>query len=221
MIADRLLVATRNRGKLRELQEIFGERAGIELVDLTAIGLAEEPHEDTIEAFDTFAENALAKARYFAARSGLPTLADDSGLCVDALGGAPGVHSKRFAGRNEGGGAALDRANNALLLERLAAVPTDRRGARFVCALALVEPLGAERVFVGRCTGTILSEGRGTSGFGYDPLFLVPSLGATFAELSREMKNAISHRAVAARAAAAAISGQPHTGRLDGVATPQ
>lgn len=197
----RLLVATRSAHKLREIREILPPLPGIELVDLTAAGLAPSPEEDAVEAFDSFAENALAKAGYFAARSGLPVLADDSGLCVDALGGAPGVRSKRFAGRADLSGAALDQANNQLLLDRLRGVPPEQRSAHYQCAVALVDAGGREVVREGWCHGRILEAPRGSGGFGYDPLFYVPELAATFAEVDATEKNRVSHRAAAVRAA--------------------
>jgi XTP/dITP diphosphohydrolase len=168
-----------------------------------------EPHEDQL----TFEGNALLKARYYALATGLCCLADDSGLEVDALGGAPGVLSARFAGVH-GERKVVDPANNKLLLERLRDVPPERRGARFVCAMALIDPAAGSR---GGESGRVLAEvrgvvegrilgpdgvdhrGRGTGGFGYDPLFLIPELGLTTAELSAEQKNAISHRGRAAR----------------------
>lgn len=201
-----ILVATRSEPKLREIREIMGAAPGVQLISLRDAGIEESPEEEGLEVFESFAENALAKARYFAERSGLPTLADDSGISVDALGGAPGVRSKRFTDRPDLSGAELDAANNALLLERLAAVPDAERTARFVCAAALVARDGREHVFVGECEGTILREARGRDGFGYDPLF--QSLGETrsFAEMSADEKNAISHRAAAFRAVAAALA---------------
>ncbi len=197
----RVLVATRNADKLREIRQVLAGHAGIELIDLREAAIPESPAEDEVEAFESFEENALAKARYFATRSGMPTLADDSGLCVDALGGAPGVRSRRFSGRADLRGAELDRANNALLLERLAEVPEAERTARYVCAAAVVFPLAVERVFRGTCEGVILPEPRGSGGFGYDPLFLVPEEGATFGELPPERKDRLSHRGRAIREA--------------------
>jgi XTP/dITP diphosphohydrolase len=200
----RILVATRSAHKLREIREIFSTGPGVDLLDLQDAGIAYAPEEEEIEAFDTFEENALAKARYFAALSGLPVLADDSGLCVDALGGEPGVRSKRFAGLAAEGDS--DRANNLHLLQRLEGVSSERRGAHYRCVLALVQPDGTERLFDGRCEGLILSRPRGDGGFGYDPLFLVPEDGRTFAEMSADEKNAISHRSRALRAAARALA---------------
>jgi XTP/dITP diphosphohydrolase len=189
----RLLVATRSAHKLHEIEQILGPGSGVELVDLDAAGIRERPEEAEVEAFDTFEENALAKARYFAALADLPVLADDSGLCVDALGGAPGVRSKRFAGV---AGPNADASNNRRLLELLSGVADERRSAHYVCVMALVEPAG-ERLFRGECHGRILREPRGEGGFGYDPLFFHPGLDASFAEVPTSEKNRISHRAVA------------------------
>jgi XTP/dITP diphosphohydrolase len=197
----RVLAATRSADKLREIRQILASYTGLEVIDLHEAGIPESPDEDALEAFDSFEENALAKARYFAARSALPVLADDSGLCVDALGGAPGVRSKRFSGRSDLRGAELDRANNALLLERLAGIPAAERTGRYVCAAALVLPGGRERVSIGTCEGVVLAAPRGSGGFGYDPLFLVPEAGATFGELSPGDKDRLSHRGRAVRAA--------------------
>jgi len=201
--ASRLLVATRSAQKLRELAALF-DAAGLdrEVIDLTAAGVPPAPEEDELECFATFEDNALAKARYFAARSGLLALADDSGLCVDALGGAPGVYSKRFSGRADLSGAALDAENNRVLLERLRGVPEPERTAQYYCAVALAWQHGETRTFAGECAGVILDAPRGTGGFGYDPLFYLPTEGATFGEILAAEKNRISHRARAMRAAA-------------------
>jgi XTP/dITP diphosphohydrolase len=187
------VLATRNAGKLRELRPLFAE-AGIAVIDLVEAGVEESPEEDTLECHTTFEENALAKARWFAARShGLPVVADDSGLEVIALDGAPGVRSKRWSGRTELSGGALDAANNALLLERLHGV-VDRR-AKFVCAAAWCDG-HRELVVRGETPGTIVGEGegRGEHGFGYDPLFRSDEMGRTLAEATVLEKQAISHR---------------------------
>lgn len=196
-----VVVATRSADKLREIRQVLSAYPGVRVVGLEEAGVPESPEEEGIEAFSTFEENALAKARWFAARTGLPTLADDSGLSVDALEGAPGVWSKRFSGRSELRGAELDRANNRALLERLEGVPEERRTARYVCVAAVVLPDGTERLFRGECEGVILPAARGEGGFGYDPLFLVPEAGRTFGELDAEEKNRRSHRGKAFRAA--------------------
>lgn len=187
------ILATRNAGKLRELKPLFAE-AGIAVVDLVEAGMRESPEEEELECHSTFEDNALAKARWFAARSGgLPVVADDSGLEVRALHGAPGVRSKRWSGRAELSGAALDAANNGLLLERLRG-ERDRR-ARFVCAAAWCDGV-RELVVRGESPGTIVeeAEARGEQGFGYDPLFLSDELGMTLAEATVGEKQAVSHR---------------------------
>lgn len=202
----RLVVATRNPGKVREIREILAAYPELDVVGLADVGLGEElPEEEAIEAFDTFEENALAKARYFAARSGEVTLADDSGISVDALGGAPGVRSRRFAAGDELRGLGQDQANNAYLLRRIADVADELRTAHYVCSAAVAFPDGRERVFTGRCDGVILREPRGSGGFGYDPLFYMPAEGCTFGELAAERKNEVSHRGKAVRAAAESL----------------
>jgi XTP/dITP diphosphohydrolase len=196
----RLLVATRSRHKLRELHDLLGVPDEVELVSPDDLGIDGEP-EETGETFET---NARIKARYYAARSGLPTLADDSGLEVDALDGGPGVRTRRYAGPD-----ATDEANNAKLLRELAGVAPVRRGARYVCVLALalpdeVGPRGGLGTVIrrGTCRGRIAASPRGDGGFGYDPIFepwSEPPGGATLGQWSAEAKNAISHRARAAR----------------------
>ena len=191
-----MLVATRSEGKLRELAPLLADH-GWDAVDLVAAGLDERPgEEDALEVAETFEDNALAKARYFFARSGLPTLSDDSGLVVDALGGAPGVWSKRWSGRPELSGAALDAANNAHLLSALAGASS--RAARYVCAAAWVDGSG-ERVARGETSGRILEVADGAGGFGYDPLFHSDDLATSFGRVSREEKARVSHRARAVR----------------------
>ncbi|MGD8394882.1 MAG: XTP/dITP diphosphatase [Candidatus Eiseniibacteriota bacterium] len=181
----RLLLATRNAGKVRELRALL-QGLTIELVGLDAV----EPFPEVEETGETFADNALLKARAAVRASGLPAVADDSGLCVDALDGAPGVRSARFAG-----GDATDADNNHLLLERLADFDGARRTARFVCVAALVLPDGRETLFEGEVEGRILRAPRGQSGFGYDPLFYYEPFGSTFAEATAAAKNRVSHRA--------------------------
>jgi XTP/dITP diphosphohydrolase len=185
----RLLVASSNRGKAAEVAAILGEGAGARLEVLTLSdfpGLALPEETGT-----TFLENARIKARAGAAGSGLPTIGEDSGLAVDALGGAPGVLSARYA---VGG----DRARYERLLHELAGVPAGGRTARFVCAAVLALPGGGEESAEGTCEGAIALTARGAGGFGYDPVFLLPD-GRTMAELSPEEKNAISHRGRALR----------------------
>jgi XTP/dITP diphosphohydrolase len=189
----RLLVATRSQHKLRELRELLA-LPHAELVTLDDVGVDGEPVEDG----ETFEENAAIKARAALAASGLPTLADDSGIEVEALGGAPGVRTRRYAGDD-----ATDEQNNAKLLRALDAVPPERRGARYVCSLALAMP-GEPLVTVrGECSGRIATGARGSAGFGYDPIFEPdgePPGGRTFGQWTAEDKNRVSHRARAARA---------------------
>ncbi|MHB8763997.1 MAG: XTP/dITP diphosphatase [Deferrisomatales bacterium] len=181
----KLLVATRNRGKLRELEALLGPH-GVQVLGLADLDGVPEVEEDG----DTFLANARKKARTLADATGLPALADDSGLAVEALGGRPGVWSARYAGP-----AATDADNNRKLLAELAGVPPGERGAAFECALVLALPGGGERTAAGRLSGRILAEPRGTGGFGYDPLFAVDGPDLTLAELSLEAKNRLSHRA--------------------------
>ena len=193
----RVLLATRNAGKIEELRRILAEAApSVELVGLDAV----EAYPETPETELTFATNALLKAHDGAARTGLPTIADDSGLAVDALNGMPGVLSARWAGR-----AKDDEANNALLLDQLADLDDAGRGAKFVCAAALAWPDGRETVVHGEMPGRIGREPRGANGFGYDPLFIPEGYEVTSAELSPEEKNAISHRGKAFRELAARL----------------
>lgn len=187
--AHTIVLASGNRGKQAELHPLFAEH-GFSLVTQTELGI-EGAAEDGL----TFVENALAKARHVAERSGLPALADDSGLIVDALGGAPGVHSARYAGPE-----ADDAANNARLLEALAG--ESRRSARFHCVLVLLRSASdpAPLIASGSWEGEILEVPRGSHGFGYDPLFFDPSLGSSAAQLDREAKAQVSHRGQAVRA---------------------
>jgi XTP/dITP diphosphohydrolase len=187
----RVLLATRSADKVRELRALFAEHA-IDVVDLAEANLAETEAESDLENATTFEENALAKALYFRRISGLPTVADDSGIEVMALGGAPGVHSKRWSARPDLAGRALDDANNALLLQRLER-SADRR-ARYVCAAAYCD---AEWQFVerGEVLGDITRVRRGDGGFGYDPYFESAELGRTFGEIAMEEKARVSHRA--------------------------
>lgn len=203
----RIAVGTRNSHKLDEIRGILDAGRGLEIVGLDDLAVPYTPEEDAVEVYDSFIGNAMAKAAFYAARTGLPTLADDSGLAVDALGGAPGVRSKRFSGRPDLSGAELDRANNQLLLERLRDTPPERRTAHFVCVAALALPDGRSLAVIGTVAGRIAQEPRGQGGFGYDPLFLLPDLGVTFAELSPDEKNRLSHRARAFRALAAHLAG--------------
>jgi XTP/dITP diphosphohydrolase len=194
-VGERLLLATRSAGKIRELRALLAGRA-IDVIGLAEAGIHPSAEEDGLEAGSTFEENALAKARFFHERTGLPTIADDSGLSVDALGGAPGVHSKRWSDRADLDGQALDDANNALLLARLSGAATRR--ARYVCAAAFCDGR-REIVERGESTGVITTAPVGRGGFGYDPYFLSDDLGRTFAEVPLEVKASVSHRARAFR----------------------
>lgn len=198
-MSDRQIVlATGNPGKCREIRQALGDLP-VAVVPLSELPVIDEPVEDGA----TFADNARLKALYYAAHTGHWALADDSGLVVDALGGAPGVHSARFAADRcpaDAGRDAIDRANNTRLLDDLHSTPDPQRTARFVCHLALADP---QRVLLEACgtiEGQIGRDARGENGFGYDPLFVVPELGCTTAELPPEAKNAISHRGQAVKA---------------------
>jgi XTP/dITP diphosphohydrolase len=201
----KLVVATRSRQKMREIRKILAVVPGLEVLDLDEAGVPADPAEEDLEPFDTFEENARSKARWFHARSGLPTVADDSGIVVDALDGAPGVRSKRFSPEEGLTGLDRDRANNAYLVERLADVPPEERTAHYVCVAVLVDGEAEPLVCRGEAAGLILDEPRGENGFGYDPFFFDPDLGCTFAEISRDEKNERSHRGRAFRALAAAL----------------
>ena len=198
----RVLLATRSAGKLRELRPLFAGR-GLAVIDLNEAGIAESGEEDALEAYETFEENALAKGRYFAARSGLAVAADDSGIAVNALGGRPGVRSKRWSDRPDLAGQALDDENNRLLIAALRGAGD--RSARYVCAAAYVD--GAREVVRrGEVSGSIVSDPRGSNGFGYDPFFVSDELGKTFGEASLAEKATVSHRARAFRALLDAIA---------------
>jgi XTP/dITP diphosphohydrolase len=189
----RLLLATRNRNKLEELRRIVGSALNVEVIGLDDIEL----YDELPETGATFTENALLKARQGAKHSGLLTVADDSGLAVEALNGMPGVLSARWAGRQGD-----DEANLRLVLAQLADTPDDRLGAAFVCAAALVTPDGQETVTDGRMEGRLVRNPRGTNGFGYDPIFVADSHTCTNGELPPSDKDAISHRGKALRALA-------------------
>lgn len=191
--ARRVLVATRSSHKLEEIRELLSDLR-YEVVSLKEIGEEERPEEEGIEEFESFEENALAKARYFQARTDRFTMADDSGLCVDALDGGPGVHTKRFAPEALARRWGRDEANNRYLLEKLHGVPDEERTARYRCAIAVYDGSRC-RIWSGSVEGRIAREPRGTGGFGYDPLFVVPEHGKTFAELPAQVKNSMSHRA--------------------------
>ena len=181
----KLALATKNKGKVRELSELLTPH------DIEVVSLNDFPGiEDIEESGETFRENAVIKALKVCEQTGLMTLADDSGLEVDYLDGAPGIHSARFAGEEKD-----ELANNKKLLKSLEGVPEDRRTARFQCIMAVATPDGWVYTAEGTCEGVIAGETRGDGGFGYDPLFYLPEYGKTFAELDREVKNKISHRA--------------------------
>lgn len=197
----RLLIATRSAHKLDEIRSILGADGPFKVISLDDVDLPPDPPDDELEPFDTFEANALSKARWYGRHSGLITVADDSGLEVDALDGAPGVRSKRFA-PGDAVGAERDAANNRHLLERLSGIPEAERAARYVCAVAVVDPAGREEVLRGTVEGRILEAPAGQGGFGYDPLFYVPDLDRTFAQASPAEKHARSHRGRAFRALA-------------------
>jgi XTP/dITP diphosphohydrolase len=193
VVHRKILVASTNTGKLRELRELLGG-------DIEWVGLADFPNIPEIEEDGkTFAENARKKALGYAKETGLWTLADDSGLVVDALGGQPGVKSARFSGDKDKNRGLLDHKNMAKVLDLLKDVPKEKRSARFVCCLCLASP---EKVLVeteGKLEGVITNRQAGENGFGYDPVFYVPKLNKTVAQLTNEEKNAISHRGNAIR----------------------
>ncbi|WP_122816766.1 RdgB/HAM1 family non-canonical purine NTP pyrophosphatase [Nocardioides pantholopis] len=191
MTAPRVFLASRNAKKLQEMERILAEHLpGVSVLGLDDVASYDEPVEDQ----PTFAGNALLKARAGHAVTGLPSIADDSGLCVDALNGMPGVLSARWSGPPKS-----DERNNELLLAQLADVPDERRGAHFSCAVAFVHD-GGELVVEGRMDGSVIREVRGSGGFGYDVVFVADDLpGRTTAELSREEKDSVSHRGRALR----------------------
>jgi len=206
---NRLLLATRSADKAREIREILkAAGADVELQSLDEAHVHWASEEERLERFDSFQANARAKAEYFARLTGLPTVADDSGLEVLSLGGTPGVRSKRFS--PESGrltGKELDAANNAELLRRLRGADAARRRACYVCVAVLLRtPSAAPEAFTGRSWGRILEEPRGAGGFGYDPLFLHEGLGKSFGEAAPEEKDAVSHRGDAFRQVAAALA---------------
>ncbi len=192
-----ILLATKNKNKVHELSTFLGS------LTLRIRSLEDFPDiQDVREDGNTFEENAIKKAVHYAKHTGLFTLADDSGLVVDALGGAPGVRSARYAGEN-----ATDFENNMKLLEEMKNIEYERRTAAFVCCIAIADKKVLVRTVTGRCDGRILIEPRGRKGFGYDPLFLKLEYNKTFAELPLELKNRISHRAAALEKASLAIEG--------------
>lgn len=189
----KFVFASHNKGKIQEVQEILAP-FGIEIEPIPA------DFPEIEENSTSFEENAKIKARAVCQATGLPAVADDSGLTVDALDGFPGIHSARWAGPE-----ANDHDRNQLLLEKLLSVPEEQRGAQFVCVAACVFPDGRELAVRGQCRGTILGEEHGSGGFGYDPVFCVPEYGCTFGELASDVKNSISHRARAFTALGSAL----------------
>lgn len=200
-VGARLVLATHNRGKLVELTAILAGIPGLDLGPGAVVCAADLGSPEPVEDGVTFAENSLIKARALAAATGLPAVADDSGLAVDVLGGAPGIFSARWAGRHGD-----DRANLELLLAQLAEIAPPHRGAAFVCAAALVTPGGAEHVCLGELRGTLLTAPRGAGGFGYDPILVPEGESKSCAELTSAQKNAISHRGRALRSLAPQIA---------------
>jgi len=200
MAEPKLIIATHNVGKLAELRDILSaEVAGINPETIVTAEQWNVP--DVKEDGTTFAANALLKARAVSQATGLPAVADDSGLAVNIMGGSPGIFSARWSGRHGD-----DEANNRLLLAQLSDIPERRRGAQFVCAAAFVSPSGFEHIADGVMKGRLLAEPRGEAGFGYDPLFLPDGYDRSAAELSADEKNAISHRGQALQALASVIS---------------
>jgi XTP/dITP diphosphohydrolase len=198
-----ILLATRSADKAREIRDLLVPMLHVNVIPLDAAGIVPDPAEDDIEVFDTFLDNAHAKASWFLDLTGLPTIADDSGICVHALGGRPGVHSRRFA--PPGSGLDQDRANNDHLLHELRDTPPAMRTAHYACAAVMHMPYGRRFSALGTCAGVILDEPRGDGGFGYDPLFLVPEVGRSFGEMSPGEKQQRSHRARAFRALALTV----------------
>ena len=202
-----LVLATRSTHKMKEIRKILEVVPNLRVLDLTEAGVRYDAAEEDLEPYDTFEENAASKASYFQKLTGLPTVADDSGIEIDLLGGAPGVRSKRFAPDRGLADFALDQANNEHLLVSLGdALPADRT-ARYVCVAVLNRGNPDDVTIVrGEAPGRILNAPQGSGGFGYDPLFLDEELGKTFAEIAPEEKNARSHRGKAFRALAERLS---------------
>jgi len=187
----KLLLVTTNPGKIREYRSLLSG-LGYEIVTLSE----EEKNKATTESGNSYEQNAQLKAATYAKSTRLMTIADDSGLEVDALHGEPGIHSARFAGKD-----ATDADRMRMLLAKLADIPWEKRGAHFRCVIAIVRPEGQSELCDGECDGTIAFEARGENGFGYDPIFYLPEMGKTMAELPLEMKNQVNHRAQASRKA--------------------
>lgn len=212
---NKLLLATRSKDKAGEIRDVLrAVGADVELVSLEDAHVAWSSKEEAIEEFDSFLSNARAKAEYFAKLTGLPTVADDSGIEVLSLLGAPGVKSKRFAtGARDLAGKELDRANNEELLRRLQGADEARRRASYVCvAVLLRRPNAPPESWTGRCWGRILEAPKGEGGFGYDPLFFHEGLGRSFGEVTPAEKHAVSHRGEAFRQVAEALVARPLKG---------
>ena len=202
-----LVLATRSTHKMQEIRKILEVVAELRVLDLTEAGVRYDAAEEDLEPYDTFEENAASKASYFQKITGLPTVADDSGIEIDLLGGAPGVRSKRFAPDRGLADFALDQANNEHLLASLGDAPPADRTARYVCVAVLNRGDPDDVTIVrGEAPGRILNAPQGSGGFGYDPLFFDEDLGKTFAEIAPEEKNARSHRGKAFRALAERLS---------------
>jgi XTP/dITP diphosphohydrolase len=200
-----LIVCTRSQHKMREIREILTGIEGLEILDLDQAGVSFAPEEEDLEPFETFEENAASKALYFFRQTGLPTVADDSGLEVDALGGGPGVRTKRFAPGEDLEGEERDQSNNAYLLETLRGRLPSERGARYVCVAALAWSETKVDYFRGEAPGLVLEAPRGHNGFGYDPIILDEASRKSFAELTPAEKNALSHRGRAFRSLGEAL----------------
>ena len=195
-----LVLATRSTHKLKEIRKILGVVPDLRLLDLNEVGASYDPAEEDLEPYETFEENAASKASYFRKITGLPTVADDSGIEIDLLDGAPGVRSKRFASARGLEDLALDQANNEHLLASLGDAPLAERTGRYVCVAVLDRGDPDDVTYVrGEAPGLILNAPRGSGGFGYDPLFFDEELGQTFAEIAPEEKNVRSHRGKAFR----------------------
>jgi len=187
--SKRIIIATKNKGKLEEMKQLLS-RFPCDVISMADAGISD----DIAESGSTFEENAMIKAKSVWKATGETVLADDSGLEVDFLGGAPGVYSARFAGAG-----ATDEENNKKLLDALAGVPEEKRTARYVCVIAVVFPSGRSITVKGTCEGYIAMKPEGNNGFGYDPLFYFPGYGLTMAQMDPDMKNGISHRGIAVR----------------------
>ena len=202
-----LLIATRSAHKMAEIREILGDLQGLRVLDLEQAGVGYSEAEDDLEPYETFKENAVSKMEYFHGISGLATVADDSGIEVDAIDGAPGVRSKRFAPDQGLDGEARDRANNEYLLELLGEKTMEQRTARYVCVAALALDGKDVMTLRGEASGVITRHPKGEGGFGYDPLFFDAELGRTFGEIALNEKQVRSHRGRAFRALAEHLTG--------------